>query len=406
VLIVAALVAAHPAAGEPPPGFVATGPVTMPGAGHARRPIPVGSGGVITRPAAEPFSIFVLPDTQGYADGGCYAGGPCFDPRAFEAQTRYIRRSYDHPDNNAIFVAHLGDVVDDAARAVEWKRAQKAMRALGGIPHGVAPGNHDFIGWCDGKARPRAFGRHFPLATYKRQSPGWRAWLRSSYRGLRNTLHLFSAGGDRYAILFLEFCPDARTLAWARGQLRRHRARRAIVVTHAAADRRGAWIATCPAQKPGHAGQALWDRLVRPAPSVDFLLCGHAGGYLGWNAWRRKWTRAGRLTAWWREHGWDGGTYVKRRAADGHTVHVLISNYQHHYRAGHGLLRRMRFVPRRGEVEIVTWSPHARRFLRDEEPRCAEASYVNDPGRAVVYCNNFTLRYRMSGAGAAASGRR
>jgi hypothetical protein len=169
------------------------------------------------------------------------------------------------------------------------------------------------------------------------------------------------------------------------------------VVTHAAADRQGRWFRRCMRGKPGNSGQAIWTRLVRPAPNVHFVLGGHAGYGLGWNAWLRKRTADGTLTAWWRKTGWDGGTYARHRAADGHTVHVLVANYQHLYRGGHGFMRRMRFVPDGNRVEVVTFSPHARRRLCDEDPRCADAGYVNDPRRQVLRCNNLVIRYSMTG---------
>jgi hypothetical protein len=48
----------------------------------------------------------------------------------------------------------------------------------------------------------------------------------------------------------------------------------------------------------------------------------------------------------------------------------------------------------RDEVEVLTYSPHVRRFLRDLDPRCGK---LVGAGERALPCNNFRLRYEMSG---------
>ena len=55
---------------------------------------------------------------------------------------------------NIVYVAHVGDIVDDQDSTIQWKNASKSMMILenvvsnkfpDGIPYGVVPGNHDLL---------------------------------------------------------------------------------------------------------------------------------------------------------------------------------------------------------------------------------------------------------------------
>jgi hypothetical protein len=91
--------------------------------------------------AAEDFTIVALPDTQYYSKDY---------PQIFAAQTQWI---VDNKDAlNIVYVAHEGDLVDDADDELQWIIASDAMSLLedpwttglpDGIPYGVVPGNHD-----------------------------------------------------------------------------------------------------------------------------------------------------------------------------------------------------------------------------------------------------------------------
>jgi len=91
--------------------------------------------------AKEVFSIIVLPDTQVYSESF---------PSIFNAQTQWIADNYD--TWNIVYVAHVGDIVNNHYSTEEWGNASRAMRILeeavserfpDGIPYGVVPGNHD-----------------------------------------------------------------------------------------------------------------------------------------------------------------------------------------------------------------------------------------------------------------------
>ena len=96
--------------------------------------------------SAEDFTIIVLPDTQNYS-----CGASCGSSSAiFEAQIQWIVNNKEAM--NIVYVAHEGDIVENATNAAEWDRADDAMSLLEdpvttslpyGIPYGVLRGNHD-----------------------------------------------------------------------------------------------------------------------------------------------------------------------------------------------------------------------------------------------------------------------
>ena len=104
--------------------------------------------------SSEEFTIIVLPDTQFYSER---------HPVIFTAQTQWIRDNKDTLDwdndgtsEPIIYVAHMGDIVDDNLcnpTDDEWENADTSMKILDAdpdavppipyIPYGVLPGNHD-----------------------------------------------------------------------------------------------------------------------------------------------------------------------------------------------------------------------------------------------------------------------
>lgn len=91
----------------------------------------------------EDFSIIVLPDTQIYSKKF---------PNIFLKQTKWIADNYQKL--NIVYVAHVGDIVDDQQSKKEWINSNNAMMVLektsskkfpDGIPFGIAPGNHDLL---------------------------------------------------------------------------------------------------------------------------------------------------------------------------------------------------------------------------------------------------------------------
>lgn len=162
----------------------------------------------------EDFTIVVLPDTQYYSESY---------PNTFYSQTEWIVDNKD--ELNIVYVAHLGDLVENANLSAEWDVANAAMTYLevAGIPYGVLPGNHDqptnlynqYFG------PDRFLGRDYYGGSYAVDSND-------------NNFTLFSAGGMDFIVINLAYgsSTDLDALDWADQLLKNWSVRRAIVVAH------------------------------------------------------------------------------------------------------------------------------------------------------------------------------
>ena len=255
----------------------------------------------------DPFTIVVLPDTQLYSEK---------HPEIFIAQTQWIR---DHAEShNIVFVSHLGDIVEhDDTFEYEWQNASTAMRLLDGVvPYGFLAGNHDMQ--SDGKAI--FYQAYFPASRYE----GY-PWWGGSYNGNKNNYQLFSAGGEDYLFLHMEYCPPDDVLTWARDVLESQPARKAILSTHAYINTRANKGIGCNYKSEGNNnGTRIWNQVVRPSENLFWVLNGH----------------------------FPGAARVSETVGD-RLVHQLLSNYV----GQNGYLRLMTFHPNIDMVKIQTYSP-------------------------------------------------
>ncbi|MGH7929828.1 MAG: hypothetical protein ACREQV_18755, partial [Candidatus Binatia bacterium] len=175
------------------------------------------------------FTIVVLPDTQFYSRD--------FSP-AFAAQTQWI---VDNKDlMNIVYVAHVGDLVENANLASEWNHADRAMSRLEnpkttgrlhGIPFGAGVGNHDQNpGSNPAGSSTQLYNSYFGASRFSGRT------YYGGHFGSNNDNHfsLFSAGGMDFIVIYLEYDPAANSgvLAWADNLLKTHIDRRAIIVSH------------------------------------------------------------------------------------------------------------------------------------------------------------------------------
>jgi hypothetical protein len=184
------------------------------------------------------FTIIVLPDTHNYASSY---------PEIFSSQTQWITQNKDAL--NIVFVAHVGDVVDDASSMMQWQNAVASMNMIINVPYGIAPGNHD-LGNAD---LYRLYFGAVPWVTY----------------GDGSRLHsyaLFDCGEDKYVMMFIPFNPDVSTISWANSILNTYSTRRAIIVTHDYLSSYG---------QRSEIGECLFNSLVKPNTNVFLVLSGH-----------------------------------------------------------------------------------------------------------------------------------
>jgi hypothetical protein len=268
--------------------------------------------------AASAFTNIALPDTQHYSDEY---------PEIYTAQTQWILENKDAL--NIVFVSHLGDIVqhDDQDEA-EWKLADSAMSMLDGVvPYGVLPGNHDME--VGGAAH--FYEQYFPASRFEEYG-----WWGGSFDNNRYNYQLFSAGGDDYVILHMQYCPTKTALDWANGVLAEWPERKAIVSTHSYLSEDGLLMKNCQDKSNGNVnGAQMWNRLIKKNPNVFLVLAGHIPGF------------------------------SRRDSLEGRMVYQLLSDYQDFPLGGSGYLRIMKFEPQNDIIHVSSYSPYLNEFLED-----------------------------------------
>ena len=285
------------------------------------------------------FVIVVLPDTQ-------YYSRDC--PEILNAQTAWIVANKERL--NIKFVTHEGDLVQSYRNEDEWKHASNGMSVLDGeVPYGVLPGNHDFRtdshfsayvtqaarvistlipfiglpGETGGEAS-RLYNTYFPYSKYEDES-----WYGGHYGDTNdNNYQLFSAGGEDFVILHLQYDPPREVLEWADSILHGYPDRMAIVTTHSLLD---------PDGTRNGIGENIYHAL-KNNDNLFLMLCGHM------HAEAKRYD-----------------------IVDGHRIYQLLADYQERTNGGDGWLRIMEFVPDEGKIYVQTYSPYIDAYETDED---------------------------------------
>jgi 3',5'-cyclic AMP phosphodiesterase CpdA len=263
----------------------------------------------------ENFTIVVLPDTQHYSE---------VYPFIFENQTKWIVQNKD--ELNIVFVAHLGDLVQNTNNEQEWQRADNAMSILDNkVTYGLLPGNHDISTRGDAPY----YEKYFPTTRYENYSYWGGCYdavsVSSSFPNMNNC-QLFSAGGMDFIAINLQYSPPADVLNWADEILNEYPNRRAIISTHGYLNIDGTRMGM---------GTRIWDNLIKKHDKVFLLLCGH-------------------------NHG-------EARRSDNNlenqTDYQLLSDYQDYTSGGNGYLRIMKFAPSESTIYVQTYSPYLDNYM-------------------------------------------
>jgi hypothetical protein len=257
-------------------------------------------------PAAEPFSVVVLPDTQNYAEKF---------PDTYMAQTQWIRDNVEK--ENIKFVMHLGDIVQNHNEfEQQWQVADRAHQLLDGVvPYSMLPGNHDLESKDKVLSRETTFYNKYFGPQRFADCP----WYGGHWGETNdNNFCTFEAGGMKFLVISLEYAPRDEVLAWATGVAAAHPDHRVLVATH---------CYMRPAERDsktggplGNSGDGIWEKFVRRSPNVFLVTSGHVLGV---------------------------GRQVSTNDA-GLPVHETLGN---------GWLRIMRFVPSENKIEIRAYSP-------------------------------------------------
>jgi len=258
--------------------------------------------------AQEDFTLILLPDTQ--YESRWYSV-------AFNSQTQWIVDN--KSTQNIVFVTHVGDIVDRANNNSEYTNADAAMDKLdaGNVDYSVGPGNHDM---GDGSLYETYFG----VARFAGKS-----LYAGNYGGNNyNNYSLFSASGMDFILINLQYHPTEEMLDWADGLLKANLNRRGIVESHEILKIDDTWFSE-------YIYLALRDN-----PNLFLMVCGH------------DWTLD------------DGAAYLAELGDDGHTIHIMLADYQGFDLLGNGgYLRILRFSPANDKIYATTYSPYIDKYI-------------------------------------------
>jgi hypothetical protein len=166
-----------------------------------------------TLPAADPFSIFWITDTQFLSES---------NPALFAKLTNWIVDNWG--TYNGKMVVHTGDIVQIGDQEVEWENADEAMSVLlqNGIPYTWCAGNHDDMvgsdsssGWS-GNLWASSFDPSV-VAGQVNMLPDV-SWVSDFHKGM-NTAARFSANGLDFLVINIEWNAGSDVLEWVGGIL-------------------------------------------------------------------------------------------------------------------------------------------------------------------------------------------
>ncbi|MDN4615935.1 metallophosphoesterase [Leifsonia sp. F6_8S_P_1B] len=272
------------------------------------------------------FTLAVLPDTQFYSRYSADQFTPRYGTDPFAVQTDWLTKNADALQ--IPFVTHLGDVVDQVHRDVEWQAADRAIQTLDDakLPYSILAGNHDVRNSND-----NLYDDQYNLANepFLKWFGAGRAAGVSTFEGSDptgfNQFHIFEADGQQYLVLALSWRASDATLAWANQVLKDHPTLPAILTTHQVIN------IAADGETPLETdyGLRLWDKLIRSNDQIFLTLNGHFHG-------------ASRLT---------------KTNDFGHAVTEVVIDYQMAYEGGDGYLGLYEFDLTNDRINVQTASP-------------------------------------------------
>jgi parallel beta-helix repeat protein len=218
---------------------------------------------------------------------------------------------------NIVFVTHLGDLVEHPLNVSEWENANRSMSILDGhVSWAVLPGNHDMLDY-----NLTLYNTYFGYDRFSDES-----WYGGAYKAgdNGNSYQLFSAGGEDYLILHLQYNPSDDILYWASSIIGAYPTRRVVVSTHD-------YCIGCPnlSKIAVDIGEHIWHSLVKPhADQIFLVLSGH----------------------------W-GVEALRTDKVGDHVVCQLTSDFMNKTNIESGWLRILEFCPSQEKIFVKTYSP-------------------------------------------------
>jgi hypothetical protein len=275
------------------------------------------------------FTLAVMPDTQ-FLYWGTQGS---INPEPQEESFRYIiANSGKGSERNIVFMAHLGDMTEDAA-ASSFQSVGQAFDVMdsAGAAYSVLAGNHDVSGDDTRGSTPY-------LTTMGPQRFKKSKTFAGSDSSGYNTAHVFTAGGQEWLLLALDWRTSSNGFAWANQFIKANPGMPVILTTHEIAG--PTYDDNVYPYQSGDAendaslssyGQTVWNELINENDQVFLTLNGHY---------------------------WPPGRTTLQNAK-GNDVNVHITNYQNRYFGGAAMLRLYHFDLSRNTIDVETISPWA-----------------------------------------------
>lgn len=293
------------------------------------------------------FTIAFLGDTQNYSTSY---------PGIFNQVTQWL------VDNKAArniqFVVQDGDIVNNDVSA-EWNNARAAMQKLDGvIPYATVRGNHDIGSQFDFSTR---FGPGSPYSQQPTLVDHYEVPGQPNF-DMRNTVHKFEAGGQKFIVITLDISASNDVVAWANDIIEQNPDRRVILDTHAYLYDGGERFNNAPdPENPGKTFDQSRDELLRVGTAPDAIYNGAVyGGQDGetlWNNLVRNHPNVSLFLSGHQFEDFDKFKYHLENGDNGNRVYELLVDPQNMANGGNGWIRLLEFDPNGRTVHVKTYSP-------------------------------------------------
>ncbi len=231
------------------------------------------------------YTMIMIPDPQTYIK---------FDVNQpiFELMTAWVANNIE--DLNMAAVLCTGDLVEQNDQPIpegrngnqtgrqQWENVSRAFERLDNrISYVNATGNHDY-GYVSAENRFSQFPEFFR----PERNTCWRKSLVSVGRNweekptLENAAYEFEMGNwGKVLVVSLEFAPRDEALDWAKNLVNseKYKDHKVIVLTHSYMNTKGVvYEKENYKVTPANYGQAIWNKLIAPSPTIRMVLCGHS----------------------------------------------------------------------------------------------------------------------------------
>jgi hypothetical protein len=251
------------------------------------------------------FTIVLIPDPQNESE---------YAPDVFTNETQWIADNKN--THNIVFITQSGDIVNTADNVTQWGNANMAVNIIdaAGIPYSIGPGNHDMT-----LMTPTSlYETYFGVSRFSGKS-----WYGGHYgTNNYNNYSLFSASGMDFIMINLQYESTSNQLNWADNLLKTYSNRRGIVVQHDIIDIDNSWVNEAPYAS------------LKDNPNLFLMLCGHM------------------------HSSSDGAAYRVEEGDDGHTIYIMLADYQDYPNNGDGIVRILQFSPSENMVYATTYSTY------------------------------------------------